>query len=75
MVGAAVLRQLLSLGVAPERVITRDHDELDLADQPAVRAFFAAERPNEVYPAAARVGGIHANDRYPVESIYQNMMI
>lgn len=75
MVGAAVLRQLLNLGVARERVITRDRDELDLTDQAAVRAFFAAERPSEVYLAAARVGGIHANDRYPAEFIYQNMMI
>ena len=75
MVGAAVLRQLLSLGISRETVITRNRDELDLTDQAAARGFFAAERPSEVYLAAARVGGIHANDRYPAEFIYQNTMI
>ncbi|MBK1732629.1 GDP-L-fucose synthase [Thiococcus pfennigii] len=73
MVGAAILRQLT---VASHRVLlTRTHRELDLTDSAAVDAFFAAERPTQVYLAAAKVGGIHANDTYPAEFIYQNLMI
>ena len=49
--------------------------ELDLADQAAVRAFFVAEKPDRVYLAAAKVGGIHANNTYPAEFIYQNLMM
>ena len=55
--------------------ITRSHGELDLTDQAAVRAFLQAERPDRVILAAARVGGIHANDAYPAEFIYENLMI
>jgi GDP-L-fucose synthase len=75
MVGSAILRQLLAGGHPAERILTRTHAELDLADQAAVRAFFATEKPDQVYLAAARVGGIHANDSYPAEFIYQNLMI
>jgi len=73
MVGSAIVRVLKSQGGAD--IITRTHDELDLTEQQAVRAFFEAERPDQVYIAAARVGGIHANNTYPAEFIYQNLMI
>ncbi len=73
MVGSAILR---ALGRQGEReIITRSHDELDLTDQSAVRAFFAAEQPGQVYVAAAKVGGIHANNAYPADFIYTNLMI
>jgi GDP-L-fucose synthase len=75
MVGSAIVRRLLDLGNSRESIVTRDHGELDLTDQAAVRAFFAEVRPAEVYLAAARVGGIHANDVFPAEFIYQNLMI
>jgi len=73
MVGSAILRVLGQQ--AGREIITRSHDELDLTDQSAVRAFFAAERPQQVYLAAARVGGIHANNVYPADFIYANLMI
>ncbi|MEO7107433.1 MAG: GDP-L-fucose synthase [Rhodoferax sp.] len=75
MVGSAIVRQLLAAGHAQERIITRTHAELDLTDQVAVRAFFQAEKPTQVYLAAAKVGGIHANNTYPAEFIYQNLMM
>jgi len=75
MVGSAIVRQLLAQGHPADRIATRTHAELDLTDQAAVRAFFAAERPDQVYLAAAKVGGIHANNMYPAEFIYQNLMI
>ena len=75
MVGGAILRALLAAGHPAERIVTRSHAELDLTDQAAVRAFFAEQRPDEVYLAAAKVGGIHANDTYPAEFIYANLMI
>lgn len=73
MVGSAIVRALQAAGHS--NVATRTHAELDLTDQAAVRAFFAAERPDQVYLAAARVGGIHANNTYPAEFIYQNLMM
>ena len=73
MVGAAIIRQLQEIGV--KAIITRTHAELDLCDQSAVRAFMQAEKPDYVVLAAAKVGGIHANNEYPAEFIYQNMMI
>jgi GDP-L-fucose synthase len=73
MVGSAIARQLAVAGHAD--IITRTHGELDLCDQAAVRAFFAAEKPDQVYLAAAKVGGIHANNTYPAEFIYQNLMM
>ncbi|MBX7134357.1 MAG: GDP-L-fucose synthase [Fimbriimonadaceae bacterium] len=73
MVGSAIVRTLKGQGHA--NLITRSHAELDLADQAAVRQFFARERPDQVYLAAARVGGILANSSYPAEFIYQNLMI
>ena len=75
MVGSAIIRQLLAAGQPPESMITRTHAELDLTDQAAVRTFFATERPTEVYLAAAKVGGIHANNTYPADFIYQNLMM
>ena len=75
MVGSAIVRQLLAAGHAPESIITRTHAELDLTDQAAVRAFFQAQKPDQVYLAAAKVGGIHANNTYPADFIYQNLMM
>ncbi|MGB5832459.1 MAG: GDP-L-fucose synthase, partial [Thiohalocapsa sp.] len=73
MVGAAICRQLEGMGQAD--LICRTHHELDLVDQSAVNDFFSAERPAFVYLAAAKVGGIWANDTCPAEFIYQNLMI
>ena len=75
MVGSAIVRQLLAAGHDLKSIITRTHAELDLTDQSAVRAFFHAEKPDQVYLAAAKVGGIHANNTYPAEFIYQNLML
>ena len=73
MVGGAILRQLQAQGEA--NIVTRSHAELDLTDQSAVRAFMQAERPDVVILAAAKVGGIHANNAYPADFIYENLMI
>lgn len=73
MVGAAIVRNLQAKGY--QNIVTRTHAELDLTNQAAVRAFFEAEKPSQVYLAAAKVGGIHANNTYPAEFIYQNLMI
>ena len=73
MVGAAICRRLAQASAAG--LITRTHAQLDLTDQAAVDAFFAAEKPTQVYLAAAKVGGIWANNSYPAEFIYQNLMI
>ncbi len=75
MVGSAIVRQLLASGHNQEQIVGRTHLELDLTDQAAVRAFFASEKPDQVYLAAARVGGIHANNTYPAEFIYDNLMV
>lgn len=75
MVGSAIVRQLLAQGHPADSIVTRTHAELDLTDQAAVRAFFADEQPDQVYLAAAKVGGIYANNTYPAEFIYQNLMI
>jgi len=73
MVGSAIVRRLQSQG--QDHIITRSHAELDLTDQQTVHQFFAAEKIDQVYLAAAKVGGIHANSTYPAEFIYQNLMI
>jgi GDP-L-fucose synthase len=73
MVGAAIIRALTKRGHTD--IITRTHAELDLTDQAQVRAFFQAEKIDQVYLAAAKVGGIHANNTYPAEFIYQNLMM
>jgi GDP-L-fucose synthase len=75
MVGSAIVRLLHAAGLPEDSLITRTRSELDLTDQPAVRAFFAAERIDEVYLAAAKVGGIYANITQPAEFIYENLMI
>ncbi len=73
MVGSAIVRRLEGAGFS--NLVTRTLDELDLTDQAAVNRFFSAERPDHVFLAAARVGGIHANRTYPGEFIYQNLAI
>jgi len=73
MVGSAIVRTLQQQ--SQTNFITRTHAELDLTNQAAVQAFFAKEKPTQVYLAAAKVGGIHANNTYPAEFIYQNLMV
>lgn len=73
MVGSAVLRKLRAQGHT--RFVLRSHAECDLTNQRAVTELFDRERPAEVYLAAARVGGIHANNTYPAEFIYNNLMV
>ena len=73
MVGGAIARQLRVSGEAD--IVTRTHAELNLTDQLAVRDFMQAERPDVVILAAAKVGGIHANNTYPADFIYENLMI
>ena len=73
MVGSAIVRELQKKGY--ENIITRTHAELDLTNQVAVQTFFEKERPEQVYLAAAKVGGIHANNTFPAEFIYQNLMM
>jgi GDP-L-fucose synthase len=80
MVGSAIVKHLQSNVIASEarqsmRIITRTHAELDLTNQAAVQAFFKQEKPSQVYLAAAKVGGIHANNTYPADFIYQNLMV
>ena len=75
MVGSAIVRQLLAAGHPADRLVLRTHAELDLTSQADVRAFFERERPDQVYLAAAKVGGIHANNTYPAEFIAQNLMM
>jgi GDP-L-fucose synthase len=73
MVGSAIIRQLQELGYT--NIVTRTRSELDLVNQQAVADFFAQEKPSAVYLAAAKVGGIHANNTFPAEFIYENMMM
>lgn len=75
MVGSAIVRTLIQQGVAPHNIIGRTHSELDLLNQQAVQDFFAQEQPTQVYLAAARVGGIHANSTYPADFLYDNLMV
>ncbi|MCL4675002.1 MAG: GDP-L-fucose synthase [Pararhodobacter sp.] len=77
MVGGAILRRLEARRQAGEdlSLLTRTSAELDLTDQAAVRGFMQAERPDVVILAAAKVGGIHANNTYPADFIYENLMI
>ncbi len=75
MAGSAILRHLLASGLGLQDFVMRTHRELDLTNQAAVRAFFQEEKPDQVYLAAAKVGGIYANNTYPAEFIYQNLMV
>jgi GDP-L-fucose synthase len=73
MVGSAIFRALQKQGET--NVVARTRAELDLTNQAAVQQFFAQEKPTQVYLAAAKVGGIHANNTYPADFIYQNLMV
>jgi GDP-L-fucose synthase len=75
MVGSAIVRQLLAQGHPADRIISRTHAQLDLCNQAAVNAFFEQEKPDQAYMAAAKVGGIYANNTYPAEFIYDNLMV
>lgn len=73
LVGSALIRQFANEGYT--NIVARTHAELDLTDSRAVEQFFAEERPEYVFLAAAKVGGIHANNTYPAEFIHQNLAI
>lgn len=73
LVGSALVKQLLSQGYS--NIVTRTHEELDLTNPRLVEQFFAEEEPEYVFLAAAKVGGIHANNTYPAEFIHQNLAI
>ena len=73
MVGSAIVRHLQTQGFT--NIIGKTHAELDLTNQAAVEHFFKTEKPDQVYLAAAKVGGIHANNTYPAQFIYENLMV
>jgi len=73
MVGSAIVRNLQAKGYT--NIVTRTHVQLDLTNQAQVAAFFETEKPDQVYLAAAKVGGIHANNTFPAEFIYDNLMV
>jgi len=73
MVGSAIVRNLEAKGFSS--IVTRTHAQLDLTNQADVQAFFESEKPDQVYLAAAKVGGIYANNTFPAEFIYQNLMV
>jgi len=73
MVGSAIVRTLKEKGY--QNIVTHTHSELDLTNQAATQAFFAKEKPDQVYLAAAKVGGIYANNTFPAQFIYENLMV
>ncbi|MBU3607813.1 GDP-L-fucose synthase [Polynucleobacter nymphae] len=73
MAGSAIVRNLQAKGFT--NIVTRTHAQLDLTNQAQVKAFFEQEKPDQVYLAAAKVGGIYANNTFPAEFIYQNLMM
>jgi len=73
MVGSAIVRHLQSQGY--QSIVTAPRESLELVDAASVKRFFAEQRIDQVYLAAAKVGGIHANNQYPADFIYQNLMI
>jgi GDP-L-fucose synthase len=73
MVGSAIVRELQRNGYT--NLVYRTHNELDLTNQAAVKHFFESEKPDQVYLAAAKVGGIYANNTYPADFIYDNLMV
>lgn len=73
MVGSAIVRNLQAKGYS--NIVTRTHQELDLTNQAEVKKFFEQEKPSQVYLAAAKVGGIYANNTFPAEFIYENLMM
>jgi len=75
LIGSAIVRRLIDSGVNPNDIITRTHNELDLTNQVAVTEFFTKNKIDQVYVAAAKVGGIVGNNTYPGDFIYKNLMI
>ena len=75
MVGSSLVRALVEQGHEPSQIVVRTRADLDLVNQQAVADFFAREKPDQVYLAAAKVGGIHANSTYPADFIYDNLMV
>ena len=75
LVGSTIVKMLLTHGVPPADIITRTHNELDLTDQHAVNDFFKSTPIDQVYFAAAKVGGVVSNNNYPAEFIYKNLMM
>jgi nucleoside-diphosphate-sugar epimerase len=75
MVGSAIVRKLQTKLGDNTQLITCAHQDLDLTNQQQVDDFIAREKPDQIYLAAAKVGGIHANNIYPADFIYQNLMI
>lgn len=75
MVGSAIARALRASGLPPDQILTKTRAELDLTRQAEVEVFFKAARPDQVYLAAARVGGIHANNSLPADFILQNLQV
>ena len=73
MVGSAIVRHLQSLGY--QSIVTAPRESVDLVDAASVKRFFAEQRIDQVYLAAAKVGGIHANNQYPADFIYQNLSL
>jgi GDP-L-fucose synthase len=73
MVGSSIVRNLDAKGFT--NIVTRTHEELDLTNQAAAQEFFKTEKPDQVYLAAAKVGGIYANNTFPAEFIYENLMV
>ena len=75
LVGSAIVRKLIADGFDENNIVTRTHSELDLINQQDVKGFFQSEKIDHVILAAAKVGGIHANNTYPAEFIYQNLIV
>ena len=75
MVGSAIVRLLLAQGHPASHIVTRTRAQLDLTNQLAVNRFFEEQKPDQVYLAAAKVGGIHANNTYPADFIYSNLIV
>ena len=73
MVGSAIVRNLVAKGY--KNIIVQTHAQMDLTNQAAVKEFFEQEKPDQVYLSAAKVGGIHANNTFPAEFIYENLMM
>lgn len=75
MVGSAIVRELLQSVMHPNSLALKTLAQLDLTDQAAVQGFFSTDKPTQVYLAATKVSGIHANKTYPADLIYQNLMV
>jgi GDP-L-fucose synthase len=73
LIGSAIVRRLIAGGVSEEDIITKTHNELDLTNQYAVKDFFTKNKIDQVYVAAAKVGGIVGNNNHPGEFIYKNL--